>query len=133
MSKNKFATTVKTYIPVFLFIIIGAYTVIAGVRSEFGFTFEYQIHAVLLSFVAISFLFKYPATLFTTLAALIIGLFFPSVFVLGNNTYYFSFSFLFLKINVLYVILLMLFISCNYKLIPDLIQWAFISKSSETN
>ena len=130
MLKNNFIKTLQTYLPVFIFILVAGYTIITRLISSNNFTFEYQVHAVLLSFVALSFLFKYPATLFTTLVALVIGLFFPSVFTISNHTYYLSFSVGMLNINILYLILLLLFIVCNYKLIHALIQWSLNNNSS---
>lgn len=133
MWKNKYFTAIQTYLPVFLFILITSYTIVVRLINGNPFTIEYQVHAVLLSFVVISFMFKYPATLFTTLVAIIIGLFFPSVFTVGNHTYFLSISVGMININILYLILLLLFIVCNYKLIPALIQWAFNSNSAENN
>ena len=133
MLKNNLIKTIQTYLPVFLFILVTAYTIITRLISGNNFTFEYQVHVVLLIFVGISFLFKNPASLFTTLVVLVIGLFFFFVFVIGNKTYYYSFSISFLHLNGLYFILLLLFIICNYKLIPGLIQWAFNNNSASNN
>ncbi|HRG27426.1 MAG TPA: hypothetical protein PLJ00_06025 [Chitinophagales bacterium] len=133
MLKNNLIKSIRNYLPVFLFILVTTYTIITRLLSGNNFTFEYQVHVVLLIFVGISFLFKNPATLFTTLVVLVIGLFFPSVFIVGSKIHYYSFSIGFLHFNGLYFILLILFIICNYKLIPGLIQWAFNNNSSANN